>query len=109
MNVSIIWQFQNDGTTASISVVKQTMDKKEFPLKTTIEIDCDPWTGMGRQQDHYEHICRNIVGCEPQSRISACFGCWEWPITYQNQEQQDKTAEFLKDLYNKGLCRYASW
>ena len=71
-------------------------NEKVFPYKTTIEIDCDPWTGMGRQQDHYEHICKNIVG-------------WEWPITYQTKEQQEKTAEFLKDLYNKGLCRYASW
>ena len=32
-------------------------NEKVFPYKTTIEIDCDPWTGMGRQQDHYEHIC----------------------------------------------------
>jgi hypothetical protein len=85
------------------------MSERTFPLKTTIEIDCDPWTGMGRQQTHYEHICKNIVGCEPQPRISASFGCWEWPITYQTKEQQEKTAEFLKDLYNKGLCRYASW
>ena len=76
-------------------------NEKVFPYKTTIEIDCDPWTGMGRQQTHYEHICKNIVGCEPQPRISASFGCWEWPITYQTKEQQDKTAEFLKDLYNR--------
>ena len=33
---------------------------EQFPMKTTIEIDCDPWTGMGRQQDHYEHICKMI-------------------------------------------------
>ena len=83
--------------------------EKVFPYKTTIEIDCDPWTGMGRQQNHYEYICKNIVGCEPQPRISAFFGCWTWPVEYQNQEQQEKTAEFLKDFYNRGLCRYASW
>ena len=84
------------------------MNTKEFPLKTTIEIDCDPFTGMGRQQTHYETACK-IAGLEPQPRISACFGCWEWPVIYQTKEQQDKVAEFLKDLYNRGLCRYASW
>ena len=82
--------------------------EKEFPLKTTIEIDCDPWTGMGRQQDHYETLCKEI-GAEPQPRISAFFGCWEWPITYERKEQQEKAAAFLKDLYGKGLCRYCSW
>lgn len=79
-----------------------------FPFRTTIEIDCDPFTGMGRQQDHYENLCK-LIGVEPQSRISACFGCWTWPITYQTKEQQDKAAEFLKNLYNSGRCRYASW
>lgn len=85
------------------------METTKFPLSTTIEIDCDPWTGMGRQQTHYEHICEKIVGCKPEKRISACFGCWEWPITYQSQEQRDKVGEFLKELYNQDLCRYASW
>lgn len=85
------------------------MSEKKFPYSTTIEIDCDPFTGMGRQQDHYEHICKNIVKCEPQSRISAFFGCWTWPITYKTKEQRDKTAEFLKGLYENGLVRYASW
>ena len=81
---------------------------EQFPMKTTIEIDCDPWTGMGRQQDHYEHICK-MIGVEPQPRISACFGCWEWPVTYQTAEQREKVKEFLTDLYNSGRCRYASW
>ena len=81
---------------------------EQFPMKTTIEIDCDPWTGMGRQQDHYEHICK-MIGVEPQPRISACFGCWEWSITYQTAEQRENVKEFLTDLYNRGLCRYASW
>lgn len=84
------------------------MKEKVFPYETTIEIDCDPWTGMGRQQDHYEAICK-LIGVEPQPRISACFGCWEWPITYQKQEDQDKAKQYLTDLYNAGLCRYASW
>lgn len=83
-------------------------NEKVFPYETTIEIDCDPWTGMGRQQDHYEAICK-LIGAEPQQRISACFGCWEWPITYQKQEDQDKAKEYLTNLYNEGLCRYASW
>jgi hypothetical protein len=83
-------------------------NKKVFPYETSIEIDCDPWTGMGRQQNHYEAICK-LIGAEPQQRISACFGCWEWPITYQKQEDQDKAKEYLTNLYNEGLCRYASW
>ena len=82
--------------------------QKVFPYKTTIEIDCDPWTGMGRQQTHYENLCK-LIGVEPQPRTSACFGCWEWPIVYQRKEQQEQAAKFLKDLYNRGLCRYASW
>ena len=81
---------------------------KQFPMKTTIEIDCDPWTGMGKQQDYYEHICK-MIGAEPQPCISAWFGCWEWPITYQNAEQREKVEEFLTNLYNSGRCRYASW
>ena len=84
------------------------MKEKVYPLTTTIEIDCDPYTGMGRQQVLYENLCE-LIGVEPQSRISAFFGCWTWPITYQNKEQQDKAAEYLKGLYNSGRCRYASW
>jgi hypothetical protein len=82
--------------------------EEEFPLETTIEIDCDPWTGMGRQQAHYENLCK-LIGVEPQPRISALFGCWEWPITYTKPEQKQQAKEFLTDLYNRGLCRYASW
>jgi len=80
----------------------------EFPKKTTIEIDCDPFTGMGRQQNHYEACCK-LIGAEPQPRINAWFGCWEWPIVYQSQEDRDKVKEYLTNLYNEGLCRYASW
>ena len=82
--------------------------EKTYPYSTTIEIDCDPWTGMGRQQNHYEHICK-LIGVEPQKRISACFGCWEWPITYPDAESREKAKEYLTQLYNDGLCRYASW
>lgn len=81
---------------------------KTYPRKSTIEIDCDPWTGMGRQQTHYESICK-LIGAEPQKRISACFGCWEWPITYQTEEDEKKVEQFLRDLYAEGRCRYASW
>ena len=83
-------------------------NEKVFPYKTTIEIDCDPWTGMGRQQDHYESICK-AVGLEPQPRIKAFFGCWEWPVTYQTKEQRGKVEEMLRDLYDRNLIRYASW
>lgn len=83
-------------------------NEKVFPYETTIEIDCDPWTGMGRQQTHYETICKK-AGLEPQPRISAFFGCWTWPVTYQNEEQQQIVKEYLTELYNQGLCRYASW
>lgn len=79
-----------------------------YPYKTTIEIDCDPWTGMGKQQVLYEDVCKK-AGLEPQPRTSAFFGCWTWPVTYQTKEQQDKVAEFLKDLYDRHLVRYASW
>lgn len=75
---------------------------------TTIECDCDPWTGMGRQQSHYETIC-SCIGFEPQPRISACFGCWEWPVIYRSEKEQQVAKEYLMDLYNQGLCRYASW
>ena len=33
---------------------------KTFPRKSTIEIDCDPWRGMGRQEDYYLAICEMI-------------------------------------------------
>ena len=80
-----------------------------FPMQTTIGIDCDPWTGCGRQQDYYEYICKNILNCEPQQRISASFGAWEWPATYQTQEQKDNVASYLKDLYAQGRIRGAIW
>lgn len=78
-------------------------------IKTTIEIDCDPWTGMGRQANHFEVICKNILKCEYYEPISRCFGNWEWKVEYESKEQQQQVKEFLTDLYNKGLCRYASW
>ena len=81
---------------------------RTFPYRTTIEVDCDPWTGMGRQEVHYKAACE-AAGLEPQPRISAFFGCWTWPVVYQNQEQQDKVKEYLTNLYNRGLVRYASW
>lgn len=84
------------------------MNIKTFPLKTTIEIDCDPFVGMGRQQTHYETICK-AVGLEPQPRIKSFFGCWEWPVTYESEEQRTKVEEMLRDLYNQNLIRYASW
>lgn len=84
------------------------MKDERIYLKTTIEIDCDPWTGMGRQQDHYEACCR-LIGAEPQPRISAFFGCWTWPIVYRTKEDQEKVEKYLRDLYKRGLCRYASW
>lgn len=82
--------------------------EKIYPRESTIEIDCDPWTGMGRQQGHYENLCKEL-GVEPQPRISAFFGCWEWPIHYENAEAETKAKNFLTNLYNQGLCRYASW
>ena len=45
---------------------------KTFPRKSTIEIDCDPWQGMGRQEDYYLAICE-MINAEPQPRISAFF------------------------------------
>lgn len=82
--------------------------EKNFPYRTTIEIDCDPFTGMGRQENHYKAACE-AAGLEPQPRISAFFGCWTWPVEYQSQEQQDKVKEYLTGLYNQGRIRYASW
>ena len=83
------------------------MEEKIYK-KTTIEIDCDPWTGMGCQQDHYIACCE-LIGAEPQPRISACFGCWEWPITYKTKEDQKIVGNYLKSLYGQGRIRYASW
>lgn len=80
--------------------------ERVYPYSTTIEIDCDPWTS--RQQEHYKAVCKR-AGLEPQPRTSAVFGCWTWPVTYQTQEQQQIVKDYLTDLYNKGLCRYASW
>lgn len=82
--------------------------ERVYPYSTTIEIDCDPYTGMGRQEEHYKAVCEK-AGLEPQPRISAFFGCWTWPVTYQTVEQQQIVKDYLTDLYNKGLCRYASW
>ena len=78
-------------------------------LKTTIEIDCDPWTGMGRQGDHFRAICENILHKEYWDPISKFFGCWTWEVEYETKEQRDIVEKFLKSLYHKGLCRYASW
>lgn len=78
-------------------------------IHTTIEIDCDPWTGMGRQGDHFKTICKNILKCDYYEPVSKFFGCWTWEVTYANKEQQDAVAEFLRELYGMGLCRYASW
>jgi len=47
---------------------------KKYPRTSTIEIDCDPCTGMGRQQNHYEAICK-LLNVKPEPRISAFFGC----------------------------------
>jgi hypothetical protein len=91
-----------------IKAIEMVSKGKVFPYKTTSEIDCDPWTGMGRQQDHYEEVCKR-AGLKPQPRISAFFGCWTWPVTYQTEKQQQIVKDYLTDLYNKGLCRYASW
>lgn len=77
-------------------------------MRTTVVIDCDPWTGMGRQQDHYEACCK-LINFSPEPRISASFGCWEWPIEYRNREERDKVKAYLTDLYNDNLCRYAAW
>lgn len=82
--------------------------KEKYPKKSTIEIDCDPWQGMGLQQRYYEDICK-LIGVEPQKRISAVFGCWEWPIIYTSEEDVEKVEGYLSDLYHDGLCRYASW
>ena len=81
---------------------------KTFPRKSTIEIDCDPWKGMGRQEDYYLAICE-MINVEPQPRISAFFGCWEWEITYNSQEDENKVKAYLTDLYNNHIIRYASW
>ena len=81
---------------------------KTFPRKSTIEIDCDPWHGMGRQENYYLAICK-MINTEPQPRISAFFGCWEQEITYNSQEDENKVEKYLKDLYNRHIIRYASW
>jgi len=78
-------------------------------LKTTIEIDCDPFTGMGRQGDHFKHICENILHVDYYEPVNKFFGNWEWTVEYESKEQQDQVKDFLTDLYNQGLCRYASW
>ena len=78
-------------------------------IKTTIEIDCDPFTGMGRQGDHFKSICENILHCEYYNPISTFFGNWTWEVEYENEEQQKEVKTFLTDLYNQDLCRYASW
>ena len=78
-------------------------------IKTTIEIDCDPYTGMGRQGDHFKNICKNILHCEYYEPVSKFFGNWTWEVEYENEEQREAVKAFLTDLYNEGLCRYASW
>ena len=30
-------------------------------------------------------------------------------VTYETKEQQEIVKQYLTDLYNKGLVRYASW
>lgn len=78
-------------------------------INTTIEIDCDPWTGMGRQGDHFRHICENILHCDYYEPISKWFGNWTWEVKYKDREEQEKVAEFLKELYEEGRVRYISW
>lgn len=78
-------------------------------IVTTIEIDCDPFTGMGRQGDHFRTICEKILHVEYYEPISRFFGCWEWKVEYESEEQQAQVKEFLTDLYNQGLARYCSW
>ncbi len=84
------------------------MATEKFPMESTIEIDCDPWHGMGRQQEYYEALCKKL-GVEPRERISAFFGCWEWPITYQTKEQKEQAKSYIVDLYQNGIIRYGSW
>lgn len=79
----------------------------KFPYKTTISIDCDPF--CARQEDYFTYICKNILGCEYYSPTNTFFGCWDWKVTYQSQEQRDQIGNYLRDLSASGHIRYASW
>lgn len=76
-------------------------------IKTTIEIDCAPFTP--RPDEYFKYICNNILECDYYEPISKCFGCWEWDVTYKSKDQQDKVKTYLTGCYHKDLIRYASW
>ena len=78
-------------------------------IKTTIEIDCDPFRGMGRQADYFRHICERILHCAYYNPISTFFGCWTWNVEYSDEEQQKQVKVYLIDLYERNIVRYASW
>ena len=84
-----------------------------FPHTVSITIDCDPWTGMGRQSDHFKTIWTKILNRpeeEMPERISAFFGAWTWDgIRYENEQQKESVGSFLTNLYESGLIRYAEW
>lgn len=88
----------------------ESNNNTEFkPFTVTLCIDCDPWTGMGRQGNHFEYICKEILKIDYYEPISKFFGCWTWNVTYTTLDQRNKIKEFLTKLYNDGLIRYAEW
>lgn len=81
--------------------------KRVAYLRTTIEIDCDPW--HSRQKDMFRYICKNILDCEYFEPISKCFGNWVWKVNYKSLAQRDEVEKYLREAYDNGCCRYASW
>ena len=70
-------------------------------------IDCDPFTRC--QKTAVNHIYKEILGVEVPKRLSAFFGCWEYPIEYPSDEKREEVGNYLKHLYACGKIRYAQW
>lgn len=70
-------------------------------------IDCDPFTRC--QETAANYIFREILGVEVPKRLSASFGCWEYPIEYPSAEKRKEVENYLRHLYACGRIRGARW
>ena len=75
-------------------------------IKVEIHIDCDP---MARYQEYLGKKVFKILGQEYREPDHTFFGDWVWKDVEMDEETEKKVGEFLKDAYEKNMCRYAQW
>ena len=77
--------------------------------RVILEIDCAPGTA---RPDTYATFVFNALGVEYKEPLSKFFGNWTWHIQTLKEVYdgvQPDISNYLKEQYNKGYIRYASW